>query len=408
MTRPKLLIIGHGMVAQRLLQTLVSRTDNPWQITVIGDESHTAYNRVLLSPLLAGEINQDQLALATAGWHTQHRIHCHRGDPVVHIDRPARQVRTLSGQIFDYDRLVLATGSRAASLGIPGEDLPGVFSFRDLADTHALIEASRTHRRAVVIGGGFLGIEAAEGLRKRGMSVTLLHRSGHLLNRQLDPTAAGLLEAELVSRGLRVRLNARPARLVGRNCLRAVELADGTVISTDLVIIAAGITPRMTLGQEAGLLCERAICVDDQLRSSDPDIHALGECCQFQGETYGLVEPIYRQAEVLARVLCGINAHYNEMPVATRLKISGVNLFSCGQIEPDQDSESLIFKDHDQGDYRHLLMKGGKLVGAILYGDVSAGSWYFDQVMQATDLHPWRAQLVFGAAFCDLACDLAA
>lgn len=396
-------IVGHGMATQRLLQALVQRGTGTASITVIGDEPGPAYNRILLSSLLAGEITEAELPLATADWYSRHGIECLSGDPVVEIDRQRQQVRTLQGRCLAYDRLVLATGSRPARPSIPGMDLPGVFDFRTLKDTRALLERAQSARSAIVIGGGFLGLEAAEGLRCQGVEVTLLHRNRHLLNRQLDPTAGALLTKRLRQRGLNIHLNADPTSLFGDERVQGVRLIDGTERVADLIVVATGIRPNIELAAAAGLDCDRAIRVDAGLRTSDPAIHALGECCQFNNHTYGLVEPIYRQAEVLAAILCGESAHYQEAPVATRLKISGIELFSCGRINPGPATESLIYEDREAGEYRHLLLQAHRLVGAVLYGDARHGPWYYEQIQRAADLSLWRAQLVFGPAFCEAA-----
>ncbi|MDX5298121.1 MAG: FAD-dependent oxidoreductase [Gammaproteobacteria bacterium] len=405
-TTPTLLIVGHGMATQRLLQNWVAsggQARTALRIQVLGDEPHAAYNRIMLSSVLAGEAGLAQLPLATDAWYAQHGIEVISGDPAIRLDRATRKVHTLSGRQLSYDRLIIGTGSRPAALGVPGEDLPGVIGFRTLADTQALLDAARQHRRAVVIGGGFLGLEAAEGLRKQGMTVTLLHRSSHLLNRQLDAAAGALLADDLSQRGLRIHLNTRISGLLGRSRVRAVELADGSVISTDLVVIAAGITPNVELGRDAGLICEHGLCVDSRLSTSDPRIHALGECAQFGPHTWGLVEPLYRQADILSALLHGETAQYREAPVATRLKISGINLFSCGRVEAGADTESIIYHDREHGIYRHLLLRDQRLVGAVLYGDTRDGPWYFDQLQRGADIAPWRAQLAFGEPFCQAA-----
>ncbi|MEP1215526.1 MAG: FAD-dependent oxidoreductase [Marinobacter sp.] len=401
-----LVICGHGMVAQRLLEQLVEQPQNPFaRIVVFNGEATPAYNRIQLSAVLAGEANENSLQLQQPDWYRHHNIEVHQGDPVVAINRAEKTVSTESGVIQPYARLVLATGSRSASLGLEGEHLEGVMGFRDLQDTRRLINISQRHRRAVVIGGGFLGLEAAEGLRCRGMAVTVLHRSNHLLNRQLDRASGALLEGALTDRGLSIRTNTSPVALLGRNLVRAVQLDDETLISTDLVVIAAGITPNTELAREAGLDCDRAIRVNAQLQTSDPHIHALGECCQVGNQTFGLVEPGYQQADVLAQVLCEpeSQAAFEPSIIATRLKISGIPIFSCGQTEADADTESVVWQDYETNRYCRLLVRDQRLTGAVLFGETSDGSWYSERIQQADDISPYRAQLAFGKHYCEAA-----
>jgi len=401
-----LVICGHGMVAQRLLEKLVAQPHRPFErIVVFNGETSPAYNRIQLSALLAGDANEDSLQLQQPDWYRHNNITVNQGDPVTAINREDRTVTTASGQTQRYTSLVLATGSRSASLCLEGESLEGVMGFRDLKDTRQLIQTSQRHRRAVVIGGGFLGLEAAEGLRSRGMAVTVLHRGSHLLNRQLDETGGALLEQALTERGLTIRTQTSPVALLGRNLVRAVQLDNETLISTDLVVIAAGITPNTELAREAGLDCERAIRVNPQLQTSDPYIYALGECCQVENQTFGLVEPGYQQADVLAQILCHSDSQAAFAPstIPTRLKISGIPIFSCGQTEADPNTESVVWQDYDTNRYCRLLIRDQRLTGAVLFGETSDGPWYSERIQQADDISPYRAHLAFGKHYCEAA-----
>ncbi|MBE94140.1 FAD-dependent oxidoreductase [Marinobacter sp.] len=401
-----LVICGHGMVAQRLLEKLVAQPHQPFErIVVFNGETSPAYNRIQLSALLAGDANEDSLQLQQPDWYRHNNITVNQGDPVTAINREDRTVTTASGQTQRYTSLVLATGSRSASLCLEGESLEGVMGFRDLKDTRQLIQTSQRHRRAVVIGGGFLGLEAAEGLRSRGMAVTVLHRGSHLLNRQLDETGGALLEQALTERGLTIRTQTSPVALLGRNLVRAVQLDNETLISTDLVVIAAGITPNTELAREAGLDCERAIRVNPQLQTSDPYIYALGECCQVENQTFGLVEPGYQQADVLAQILCHSDSQAAFAPstIPTRLKISGIPIFSCGQTEADPNTESVVWQDYDTNRYCRLLIRDQRLTGAVLFGETSDGAWYSERIQQADDISPYRAHLAFGKHYCEAA-----
>ena len=401
-----LVICGHGMVSQRLLEALCRGPGRPFtRIVVFNGEITPAYNRVQLSSLLAGETDERSLALQPGDWFRDNAIEVHDGEAVTAINRQDRKVTTETGRVQSYTHLVLATGSQPVKPGVPGEDLPGVMTFRDLNDTRTLIEATRRHCRAVVIGGGFLGLEAAEGLRQRGMAVTLLHRSGHLLNRQLDRFGGQLLQRHMEDRGVNVRTGASPKAMLGRSMVRTVQLEDETLISTDLVVIAAGISPSIRLARDAGLACDRGILVDGRLRTTDPAISALGECCQMGDTTFGLVEPGYQQAEVLASVLGGRapKAKYQPVNTPTRLKISGVPIFSCGQVSPGPDTESVVWQDHEQNHYCRLLIKNQRLTGAVLLGDTRDGPWYSQRIQQQDDISRYRDHIAFGKNYCEAA-----
>lgn len=400
-----LVICGHGMVAQRLLEQLHDSGHPFSRIVVLGAEPDAAYNRVLLSSVLAGDATMEQIRLKDDSWFDDAGIERHYGDPVVAIDRERKQVEMASGERFDYDSLVLATGARPAPLGVEGENLDGVLSFRDLRDTQQLIDLSQRHGRAVVIGGGFLGLEAAEGLRCRGMAVTVLHRNPYLLNRQLDTTGSQLLADSLEKRGLTIRTGHSPNALLGKHRVRAVQLDDDTLISTDLVITAAGITPNAELAKTAGLDCGRGVCVNRQMRTSDPDIYALGECCEIDGQTFGLVDPGYQQAQVLAKVFCEASTawEFHTASQPTRLKISGIPIFSCGQTTEDEQTESIVWQDYEHNRYCRLMLRDGRLVGTVLFGDTTDGPWYAEQIELGRDVTPWRANLAFGRDYCERA-----
>ena len=411
---PALVIIGHGMAAQKLLEQLVSLSPDqqlPWPVTVIGEEPHLPYNRIQLSPLLAGETRTEGLISQQADWFSRHGITRISGDPASQIDRAARCVETASGGRIPYQRLVIATGSRPAlPLPLPAHLPeassangwpPGLMGFRDLKDVEQMQAACLAGRQAgagaLVIGGGLLGLEAAEGLRKGGLEVTLLQRSERLMNRQLDQVAAGLLEQELRERGLDIITGAHLEEWLespaGR--ISGVRLKDGRELHAGLTIAATGIRPEIELARASGLACQRAIQVDGHLLTSDPHIHALGECCEVDGETFGLIEPIWAQIEVLARqLLAQPTPPYRNAPLATRLKVSGIDLYSCGELAPQPNDEVLVYQDHALGDYRRLLLREERLVGVVLYGDVSAGNALFEALRAGTPLTRIRKDLL--------------
>ena len=412
MPRMKLVMIGNGMAGVRVLEELLKIAPDLHDITVFGAEPHPNYNRIMLSPVLAGEQTLDQIVLNPLSWYAQHGITLHLGTTVTTIDRARRQViatradgTTVSA---GYDRLILATGSTPFIPPVPGHRLEGVIAYRDIADTEAMIEAARTRRHAVVVGGGLLGLEAANGLKLRGMEVTVVHLGAWLLDRQLDPTAARLLQQALEARGLRFALQAQTEALLGdaqdgqAGRVRALRLKDGREIAADLVVMAAGIRPNTALARSAGLLCDHdgrgGIRVSDTMQTvTDARIWAVGECASHRGIAYGLVAPLYEQARVLAAHLgeTGVG-RYTGSQTATRLKVTGIDLFSAGDFMGDDDSEQILLSDPVDGVYRKLVLREGRLVGACLYGDTSDGSWYFDLIREGATLGELREQLMFG------------
>jgi len=396
MKRPRLVVVGLGLAAHRALEHLQRHAPDHYDITVFGAEPQAAYNRILLSPVLAGEKIADDIRLSTLG-----SVTVHQGDPVHSIDRARREVLSRSGRIVGYERLLLATGSVPAKLSVPGAALPGVMGFRDLADVDTMLAAARKGGNAVVIGGGLLGIEAADGLRQRGMNVTLLHRSEVLLNQQLDPPAAELLRQRLVTRGLKLRLKAETAALLGKKRISAVQLKDGSMIPADLVVMAVGIQPEITLARAAGLACKRGVLVDDTLQTFDPRVYAIGECAEHRGDTVGLVAPAWQQAEICAVHLAGLgHRYYRAKPTATRLKVSGIDVFSAGDFSIGAVAENLIYRDPARGIYKRLIVQHNRLIGLVLVGDISDGPWYFELMEQAADLAKLRSNLLFGKPYC--------
>jgi nitrite reductase (NADH) large subunit len=403
MDRSSLVVIGNGMAGMRTVEELLKLAPDMYDITVFGAEPHGNYNRILLSPVLAGEKSVDDIMLHTRAWYAAKGIALHAGDPVVRIDRKRRIVHAASGLAVRYDRLLIATGSKPFIVPVPGHDLPGVIGFRDLHDVDTMLAAARAGGRAVVIGGGLLGLEAANGLLRRGMDVTVVHVTASLMNQQLDPAAAALLRASLEARGLRILLNRQTAAIEGMNGgegrVQALRFGDGETIPADLVVMAAGVRPNIALAQEAGLHVERAIVVDDTLQTYDPRIYAVGECVQHRRATFGLVAPIWDQARVCAAHLAGAgHRRYVQQATATKLKVTGVDLYSAGDIVGGEGSEDLVLRDRRGGVYKRLVLSGRRLTGAVLYGDVADGPWYFELIQQKADISAIRNQLLFGRA----------
>jgi nitrite reductase (NADH) large subunit len=404
--RERLVVIGNGMAAMHTVEAVLSRAPLRYDITVIGAEPHPNYNRILLSAVLAGEKTIGEIVTHPYAWYAQHGVRLFTGNPVTAIDRTAQTV-TIGGADapFPYDKLLLATGSKPLAPPIPGIGLPAVRAFRDIADTGAMIAAASEHRRAIVIGGGLLGLEAAWGLRRRGMAVAVVHLMPTLMERQLDMIAGEMLRLDLEARGIAFYTNSMTEAIVGSERLEGVRLADGSQIAGDLVIVAIGIRPNVELAAAAGLDVNRGILVGDDMRTSDPKIYAVGECVEHNGRVFGLVAPIWEQAVVCGARLAGDEAAvYLPSPVATSLKITGVNIFSVGALAAaDAGDEELALHDPRRGVYKKLVLRDGRIVGCVLYGDVADGFWYFELMRGAADISAFRDRIVFGRDFAEAA-----
>ena len=407
----KLVMVGNGMAGVRTLEELLKIAPDLYDITVFGAEPHPNYNRILLSPVLAGEQTLDEIVLNPLAWYADNGITLHTGQRVTQIDRVKRVVRAADGSEAQYDRLLLATGSHPFILPVPGKDLPGVLAYRDIADTQAMIDAAQQYQHAVVIGGGLLGLEAANGLMLRGMKVTVVHIMPWLMERQLDDVAAKLLQKSLEDRGLTFRMGAQTQALLagegGKNGGRvsAVQFKDGTQIPADLVVMAAGIRPNTDLAEACGLHCARGVVVNDTLQSiTDPRIYSVGECAAHRGIAYGLVAPLFEQGKVCATHLgqFGIG-RYTGSQTSTKLKVTGIDLFSAGNFmgaktgkPEDAGCEEIVMSDPFGGVYKKLVIQNDKLVGAVMYGDTVDGSWYFKLLREGRKVADIRDKLMFG------------
>lgn len=397
--KQKLVIIGAGMASGRMLEHLLRDNPEGYDITLFGAEPRGNYNRIMLSPVLAGEKVYDDIVTHGHEWYTANGIDCRFGETVTAVDRRRKVVISKSGET-PYDRLVIATGSAPFIIPIAGKDLPGVMAFRDLDDVNRMIAASEVPgARAVVIGGGLLGLEAAAALRLRGMEVVVLHLMGHLMERQLDPAAGELLKIELEGRGITVHTRAHTKAILGTDRVEAVALDDGTIYPADIVVMAVGIRPEVRIAVDAGLHVERGIVVDDQMVTADPDILALGECAEHGSIVYGLVAPLYDMAKVAAQTLAGTEASFRPTHTATQLKVTGVSLYSAGDFAEAADREEIVLRDAATGVYKRLVLKNDRLIGAVLYGDTGDGPWFFDMVRAETDTREMRDTLIFGQSF---------
>ena len=403
MRKLKLVMVGNGMAGVRTLEELRKIAPDMYDITVFGAEPHPNYNRILLSPVLAGEMTIQDIILNDLQWYADNGITLHLGSKVTEIDRKNRSVIATdkNGELItvDYDRLLIATGSSPFILPVPGKELPGVISYRDIKDTDEMIDAAAKYQHAVVIGAGLLGLEAANGLALRGMNVTVVHNSEWIMERQLDRTAGKMLQSALEAKGMKFRMSAQTAELLAGDTGRvaAIKFKDGESIPADLVCMAAGIRPNVELAEKAGIHCNRGIVVNDTLQTYDPRIYAVGECANHRGTAYGLVAPLFEQAKVCANHLAmyGIG-RYQGSVTSTKLKVTGIDVFSAGDFSGSEGTEDIVLHDPGMGIYKRLVLKGDKLIGAVLYGDTKDGAWYFQLLKDEQDIHDIRDHLVFG------------
>ena len=396
----KLVIIGNGMAPGRALERLFETSPDKYQVTIFNAEPRVNYDRIMLSPVLSGEKQFDDIIIHGDAWYIEHGITLYKGHKIVAIDREARTVTSNHGEVATYDRLVIATGSVPFIIPVPGNDLAGVLTYRDLDDVHAMMLAAKSRGRAVVIGGGLLGLEAAAGLNEQGMDVTIVHVMPTLMERQLDPAAGYLLGEAIKARGIKVLTSANTKQILGDRRVTGLELADGTVLPADLVVMAVGIRPNAALAREAGVAVNRGIVVDAQMRTSDPAIYALGECAEVNGQCFGLVAPLYDMANVLAAQLAGdTTATFTPVATATRLKVTGINLYSAGDFADGEDREEIVLRDAAAGVYKRLVLKDNAIIGTVLYGETGDGPWFFDLLKRGVDTSELRDTLIFGQAY---------
>jgi nitrite reductase (NADH) large subunit len=395
----RLVVVGNGMAAMRTVEELLRLAGDEYQITVFGAEPRGNYNRILLSPLLAGETDREQIMLHPLEWYRQRGITLHTGDPVVSIDRRSKRVISAAGVVAGYDRLLLAIGSDPVRLKVAGHELQGVFYFRNIDDVDGMLAQAVNAKRAVVIGGGLLGLEAASGLAKHGLMVTVVHIRDRVMDKQLDEEAAGLLRRSMESRGIAFCMAARTSAFEGPGRVAQVRTEDGRVLAADLVVVAAGITPRTELARSCGLHCDRGILVDDTLQTFDPSIYAVGECVQHRGTTYGLVAPLWEQARVCAAHLAerGVTRYRGSRP-ASQLKVSGIDVFSAGNMVELKGAESIRFADHAAGIYKRLWLRDNRVLAAVLFGDTRSAGYFAELIETQRDVSARRDTLLLGEA----------
>lgn len=395
--KQKLVLIGNGMAGMRTVDELLKLSPDKFDITVFGAEPHGNYNRIMLSPVLAGEKKLSEIIINDLQWYQDNKITLYTGKTITKIDRTQQKVLADDGTVANYDRLIIATGSVPVMLDIPGHDLEGVISFRDINDVNVMIETAKTHKNAIVIGGGLLGLEAANGLMIQGMNVSVVHRNNTLMSQQLDQQAANLMREELEEKGMHFLMNHHTEALLGDGRVEKICFKDGLEVKADLVIMAIGIRPNITLAQASGIQCDRGILVDDTLQTFTPTIYAVGECVQHRKKTFGLVAPLFEQAKVCANHLVDMgNASYVSSATSTKLKVTGIDLFSAGDFIGDDSTEDIVFKDAARHIYKKLVIKNNMLIGIVLYGETTDGLWYFSLLTEGQDISEIRENIIFG------------
>ncbi|NML75419.1 NAD(P)/FAD-dependent oxidoreductase [Rhizobium sp. S-51] len=395
----KLVIIGNGMAPGRMLEELFEKAPGLYDVTIFNAEPRVNYDRIMLSPVLSGEKSYEDIVIHNDDWYAAYGVTLHKGAKVTEIDRHARTVTSANGITVSYDKLVIATGSLPFIIPVPGHQLPGVLPYRDLDDVDNMLRIAEGKGRAIVIGAGLLGLEAAYGLKRQGMDVTVIHLMPTIMERQLDPAAAYLLEKALGERGIDIITKANTKQILGNDKVEGIELEGGRVIEGDMVVMAVGIRPASALAKEAGIAVNRGIVVDDGMMTSDPNVFALGECAEHRGTCYGLVAPLYEAARVLADRLTGGHAEYHGSVVNTKLKVTGINLFSAGDFAEAPDRQEIVLRDASAGVYKRLVLKDNRIIGAVLYGETADGSWFFDLMKKGTDIAEMRDTLIFGQSY---------
>lgn len=403
MKKIKLVVVGNGMAGMRTVEELLKIAPDIYEITVFGDEPYPNYNRIMLSPVLANEQTIDDIILNTREWYTENNIQLYTNARINKIDRKNRIVYAEDGTSAEYDRLLLATGSKPFMLPIPGADLQGVIGYRDIKDTNDMIAAAKIYKHAVVIGGGLLGLEAANGLKIQGMDVTVVHKNEWLLERQLDKTAGKMLQKSLEDKGLKFLLEKDTEQLIGSSIegqqgrVTSVRFKDGQEVPADLVVMAVGIRPNFALAQSAGIHCDRGIVVNDTMQTFDPRVYAVGECVAHRGISYGLVAPLFEMAKVCATHLANFGiGRYVGSVTSTKLKVTGIDLFSAGDFSGGDDTEEIVLHDAVGGVYKKLIIKDDKIIGSVLYGDTTDGAWYFQMLRDKKLIHEIRDHLMWG------------
>lgn len=401
MTKEKLLLIGNGMAGVRTIEEILDRDADRYELTIIGEERYTNYNRIMLSNVLQNKMTVEEIITNTEQWYIDHQIELVHHDPAVELHSDAKKVVTQSGKEIRYDKCIIATGSRSFILPIEGSKLTGVMGFRTIDDTLDMLNRAKAYSKAAVIGGGLLGLEAAKGLVNQGMDVTVIHLEKWLMETQLNEKAGELLRADLEKQGIKFRMEKRTTRILGDTGVTGLEFSDGTQIDADMVVMAVGIRPETALARQAGLAVNRGIVVDDWMETSVPDVYAVGECSEHRGVVYGLVAPLFEQGKVLADVLTGRETSpYAGSTTYTSLKVSGCDLFSAGTIKETEGVRSIEAYDGLANSYKKLFIQDNRVTGIVLYGDTSEENRYYKMLKQKQDISTLTSVSLLSSGSC--------
>jgi len=398
-SKKKLAMIGNGMAGMHAIEEILNANPDMFDITIFGAERYPNYNRILLSSVLAKEMTVDDIILNDEQWYAKHGIALHTGKRITEIQRGYKKLVAQDGTETEYDNLIIATGSNPFLLPIPGADKDGIITFRDIDDCNAMIESAGQCEKAVVIGGGLLGLEAAKGLMNLGMDVTVIHDQATLMNMQLDAIAGNMLRIALEKQGMKFRLSTLTTAILGKEKVTGLLFADGSMLECELLVMAVGIRPNKALAESAGLYCNRGIMVNDYMRTvTDSAVYAVGECAEHRGRTYGLVAPLFEQARILAYQITGQGLKtYQGSEVSTKLKISGVDVFSAGDFQTTPEADVIEYLDHAGGTYKKLVLKDDKVIGTVMFGDTADGPNFFRMLQEGKDISGQRSSLLFGS-----------
>jgi nitrite reductase (NADH) large subunit len=398
--KQRLVIIGNGMIAGRLLEELHYFSPDQYKISVFDGEGFSNYNRIMLPEIISEKMTTKDLVVHDESWHAQRNIEFQKGVQVVEIDRDKKLVRTDRGHACEYDKLVLAVGSIPNGFSCPGNHLKGISTFRTLTDAVAITSLAKTCANATVLGGGLLGLEAGAVLCERGITTNIVHCDQILMNRQLNVSAATFLQRKLESKGLRISTATDVTEIIGSDRVQAVRLRSGDLIPCELLLLAIGIRPNTALARAAGLRTDHGIVIDRQMRTSDPDIYAIGECAELDGNSYGLLSPLHGMAKIAARHLAGDHlAEYGKATIFSRLKISGIDLFVAGNSVGRDSQRKLVFENKANGIYKQIAIKNDRIDGFILMGDIEDGPWFFKQMEEEVDVSADIENLIFGKGY---------
>lgn len=396
--KKKLVLIGNGMAGVNCIEQILKLVPNRYDITIFGSEPHPNYNRIMLSSVLAGDADMNDIVINSWDWYRENNIILHAGHTVSSIDTKRKIVSTESGIKVPYDDVIIATGSLPFMLPLPGADKKGVIAFRDIKDCETMMETAKTYKKAVVIGGGLLGLEAARGLLNLNMEVSVIHSNKILMNRQLDETAGIMLQKELQEQGMKFLLGKHTEKILGKERVTGLRFTDGSEERADLLVMAVGIKPNMAMAKKSGIEVNRGILVNDFMETNIPNVYSVGECVEHRGISYGLVAPLYEQAAVLAKRLAGLETDgYHGSVVSTKLKVSGVDVFSAGQYLDDVDTRAVRVQDEFGGVYKKVVIRGGKVVGSVLFGDISDGARLFSMIRSGEDVTGKEKEILLGS-----------